>query len=125
MSTIAGTITSPISLGTSGNYTSPLTITTTGVVSTSGRSIFAPFRVSPAWTIVNFGTVALISGRYEALQFISQGYVNNSGTITANEAIFFDNGTIVNSGSRALINGIVGIFGRPSNSGNPVVISNS
>jgi hypothetical protein len=78
MSTITGTtINSGITLGTSGNYTSPLTITSTGAVEPAmGDAIFG--NSLQTWTIVNQGTV-IGGGNGFGVDLKCAGSITNNG----------------------------------------------
>ena len=100
MSTITGTtINSGITLSTSGNYASPLTITATGAVeAASGNAIYGP--ASQAWTVQNQGTITAPS---YGVDLLLGGYVGNSasGLIKASMGVHIQGatGTVSNSGT--------------------------
>jgi hypothetical protein len=103
MSAIDNTVTSGITLATSGTYASPLTITSMGYVDNTGTgdAIYGPN--TQAWTVVNYGRVASTgtAGRY-GVSLGDGGAVSNSGTIIALQAGIFVGsapGTITNSGT--------------------------
>ena len=105
MSTITGTVTNEVTLGT-GTYTSPLTIAGTGAVTVgSVAAIYGPN--TQAWTVANYGTVRNSSGF--GVELLHGGSVTNSGTglIQGSEGVSITGGvgTITNSGT---INGTSG-----------------
>jgi hypothetical protein len=104
MSTIGNTITHGVTLANTGTYTSPLTITATGYIENTGTgdAIFGPN--SQAWTVVNYGRVAVNLGTFGqgGIDLKDGGLVANSGTITApgfGVLIAGAAGTVTNSGT--------------------------
>ena len=107
MSQIDGTtINSGIVLGTvasTGTYTSPLTITSTGVVAaSSGDAIYGDN--SAAWTVVNSGTVGSTGGAgSEGIDLRAGGNVDNtaSGLIKGYLGVYIGTaaGTVTNAGT--------------------------
>jgi hypothetical protein len=80
MATITGTtINSGITLSTSGNYASPLTITSTGAVdASSGDAIYGDS--TQPWTVANYGTVTATAGI--GINLAAGGTIVDSGTIS-------------------------------------------
>lgn len=76
MSTITSTITNSVTLGTSGNYASPLTIATGGAVISTGTAVYGPG--GHAWTVDNYGTVSGTSGI--GIELNGGGNVTNGST---------------------------------------------
>jgi len=108
-STITGStfFSSGITLGTSGNYASPLTITGSGGVTASGNYlVFGPN--TQAWTVANYGTILNTVGR--AVDFRLGGSVGNTGGLIEGAFgvyITGASGTITNSGTViGTVNGI-------------------
>jgi len=106
MGTISNTITHGITLGTSGTYASPLTITATGAV-TAGTTIavIGTYPSAAPWTVANYGAVQGYGGID-----IGKGTVTNAGTIVGagGNAFGIDAdplGTVFNTGSLSLITG--------------------
>jgi hypothetical protein len=100
MSTVSTPVNHGITFGT-GDYTSPLTITSTGSVNNhgSGKAIFGG-----SATVINDGRITATgnSGSYGYQGvYLGGGYVNNAGTITSgtgNAVLLEGAGTVVNSG---------------------------
>jgi hypothetical protein len=77
MSTITGTtISSTVTLSTTGSYASPLTVASSGAVKTSGTAIYGPN--TQAWAVANYGTIS--SANSDGISLQNGGSVNNSGT---------------------------------------------
>ncbi len=99
MATISGTtINTGITLGTSGNYASPLTITATGAVeASSGNAVTGPG--TQPWTVVNQGT--LTAPGY-GVRLFDGGYVGNAGGLIQGILGIYASaaaGTVTNSGT--------------------------
>jgi len=138
VSKITTTITHGITLGTSGSYASPLTITSTGAVEASSTTaIYGPS--TQAWAIVNEGTIlgtgtlqphgvellaggrvdntatsGLIGGYFGVEITGSPGIVTNAGTITGTgEAVggiqLLAGGSVANTATTSLIMGGLGV----------------
>ncbi len=129
MSTIDNkTITSGVTLGTSGSYASPLTITSTGAIephATGGLVSYTAVYASGslAATVINHGTIADVFGPADfGIKLNGGGYVANSGAIGGLVAGVFIGGlgTVVNSGN--IFTGVSGSVGISLASG--VVINN-
>ena len=132
MATITTTISNGITLGTSGNYASPLTITNAGAVDTSsGNAVYGSN--AQAWTLVNYGTVVAGSGLGVVLS--AGGYVDNSGTaalisgytggvlIAGGAGTLVNSGTISSTGSLFNLGVYLGAGGYVDNSGTAALIS--
>ncbi|HEV8678091.1 MAG TPA: hypothetical protein VGQ90_01855, partial [Stellaceae bacterium] len=97
MSTIDSPITMGITLSTAGNYTSPLTITSTGAVHSTGNAIYGP--AGTAWTVANSG---VIGADQNGILLKTGGLVDNTNLISAGfSGIEIDGaaGTVMNSGT--------------------------
>jgi Hint domain-containing protein len=81
MSTITGTtISTGITVGTSGNYTSPLTITSTGAVIENTTSVAVIGSITQA-TVINYGTIKSTYANTETgIELLTSGSVTNAGT---------------------------------------------
>lgn len=81
-SKIGGTVSNTVTLGT-GNYLSPLSVLSHGVVTvgTAGDGIFGPN--SQAWVVVSEGRVQISATSGDGIELDDGGSVENSGTITA------------------------------------------
>src|SRR6266853_3434890 len=77
VSKISTPINHGIILGTSGNYTSPLTITATGAVyASSGNAVYGPNIA--AWTVANQGRIAASGSNGDGVLLMAGGLVDNS-----------------------------------------------
>ena len=78
MSTISSTIISTVTIGSTGNYASPLTIIAGGVVTVgSGYAIYGPG--TAAWTIADYGTIDGSGGG--GISLAAGGSIGNSALI--------------------------------------------
>ncbi len=96
--TISTSITGPYTLTASNN---PLTITSTGKITSSGNGITGA--AGTTWTIGNSGTITASSGTASGIRLSGPGIVSNSGMITTSGSAYgvgLDNGgTVTNSGT--------------------------
>src|SRR5437588_3123390 len=88
MSTITGPINHSITLGTSGAYASPLTITSTGSVSNNGTgdAIFGPAGYAGTWGVTNQGQLSA-TGSFAAIDLQSRGSVVNTGSLAGGNGV--------------------------------------
>ena len=109
-STITTTITSGITLGTSGAYTSPLTIAGTGAVEAStGVGILGPSTASPTpWTIDNQGT---ITAPGDGIRLLMSGSVANAGGLIRGSTGIYITGTVGSTGAVLNSRTIIGTTG--------------
>jgi len=146
MSTIGGTVTSTVTLGTSGSYATPLTIASGGEVSvSSGFAIYGSPLV--AWQVANYGTVkaansdgihlggdnvlvkngalgnvaAYIYGKVSGVA-MAPGTLGNYGTIKGGAVgVYVNVGTfsalVANIGSHSLIAGVGGVYIKDTGTG--------
>jgi len=125
MATISGTITHGITLGTSGSYASPLTITSIGYIDAPGNvaAIYGPN--TGAWYVNNQGRV-VATGTFASfgVRLKAGGTVANSGRISASVGVYMAGtaGTVVNSGTIQATSGVHPV-GVQLNAGGSVVNS--
>ncbi|HVH80084.1 MAG TPA: hypothetical protein VM782_11885, partial [Stellaceae bacterium] len=103
MSTITGTITNTVTIGTSGNYASPLTVASSGAVETSGTAIYGPN--TQAWTVADYGTIEATGAGSIGVYLEDGGSVANTGSTAVIEGgaygvkIAAAAGTVANAGT--------------------------
>src|SRR5215469_17471004 len=87
MATITGrTVTSTVTLSTTGAYASPLTVAASGAVEAADTAIYGPN--SQAWSVANAGTIE-----------------GTPGTVAGTGVYLKDGGSVANTGSAAFIFG--------------------
>src|SRR5260370_13973973 len=125
MSTISGRVTNGVALGQAG-YSSPLTITAAGRVSTTtGVAVYAASTYANP-VVLNQGTI-IDAGDFDGVKLLDGGSITNTGTgslIYGYTGIYIggDTGTVTNSGtitaSGAFVYGVVlGAAGSIDNTG--------
>src|SRR5579864_6896857 len=108
--TISGTVTGPIKLTGGSN---PLTITSTGTVTSTGNLVDAIDGGSGTWTIVNAGDISSLRG--DGISLVGKGIVSNSGTIKASATngiaiVLGGGGNVTNAATGVISGGNIGIL---------------
>ena len=101
--TISSKTTGPVALATSDN---PLSITSTGQITSTGAADGIDGAAGTVWTIANSGTISAATGI--GVYLAGAGVVNTSGVITGKDGVIVHGGTVTNTGSIKAIGAIGG-----------------